>query len=146
MTTVETVTQAGPVTAEGIVTWCGVSREDERFKFLVDGVDSMLRRYVETCGLAETHKEMCARLREYCDWRHLGLGGEKLDELVLARARQLESMVAAMRGFLFAYTDRTKQANGLLVESVKLMPHAERMLEENRLSQDTGRSTGRKGE
>jgi hypothetical protein len=121
----EIVTHIEPPTAEGIVTWCGVSREDERFKFLAEGVESMLRRYVETCGLAETHKAMCGRLREYCDWRHLGLGGETLDRLVLEHARKLEIMLSKMRGYLMADLNRSELARRLDKEAIELMPHME---------------------
>lgn len=113
-------------TPEGIVTWCGVSRDDERFAFLVTGVASMLNRYVETCGLAEDHKKMCGRLREYCEWRHLGLGGEKLDELVLQRARQLETMIARLRGLMYRWYESKTLADTLLSESVLLMPQPTR--------------------
>jgi hypothetical protein len=96
----ETVTVPSPPTAESVVTWCGGDRTDT---FIVKGVQRMLDRYVETCGLAEDHKRLCGKLRAYVDWWKLGLGGEHLEDLVLADARESRRLLEAASHALKSY-------------------------------------------
>ena len=52
-----------PVTAESIVTWCGVSRLDERFAFTVMGVQRMLNKLLNL---------RCPKCNEAFIWKREG--------------------------------------------------------------------------
>ena len=118
----ETVTKPTPPTARDVVTWCHGEESD----WIIKGTQLMLDRYVEHSELAEKYKELCGKLREYVEWRHLGLGGENLEELVLARAKELESMLARVIGCLNRVEVMAPHIAELKTESHKLMPQVER--------------------
>jgi hypothetical protein len=122
------VVRSSPPTAASIVSWC----HGEESSWIIQGVQHMLDRYVENCGLAHQFKEMCGRLREYCEWRHLGFGGESVDELVLARARELESMLARMRGMLHAFIEDGARAKIMEAEALTLTPQVEPLVDQRR--------------